>query len=65
MLSSVLNSSRAIEVNIGIIRAFIILRQYALGYNELNQKLENFMVETHMPFTDIYPILTEFASLKA
>ncbi len=39
MLASILNSPKAIEINISIVRAFIALRQYALGYAELNQKL--------------------------
>lgn len=64
MLSSVLRSEKAIEVNISIIRAFVILRQYALGYAELNRKLEDFMIETNMQFSDIYQALTELASQK-
>jgi len=64
MLASVLRSETAIEINIQIVRAFIALRQYALGYAELNQKLENFMVETNMQFNDIYQALTEMTSLK-
>lgn len=63
-LSSVLNSPLAIQVNISIIRAFVALRQYALGYAELNRKLEEFMVETNMQFSDIYQALTELASQK-
>ncbi|MCL3851046.1 MULTISPECIES: ORF6N domain-containing protein [Bacteroidales] len=63
-LSSVLNSTLAIQVNISIIRAFVALRQYALGYAELNRKLEEFMVETNMQFSDIYQALTELASQK-
>lgn len=63
-LSSVLNSPLAIQVNISIIRAFVTLRQYALGYAELNRKLENFMIETNMQFSDIYQALTELASQK-
>lgn len=54
MLASVLRSERAIDINIQIVRAFILLRQYALGYAELNQKLEAFMLETNMQFSDIY-----------
>jgi len=61
MLASILNSPKAIEINISIVRAFIALRQYALGYAELNQKLENFMIETNMQFSDIYQALTEMA----
>ena len=64
MLASVLRSNKAIEVNIQIVRAFIILRQYALGYVELNQKLETFMLETNMQFNEIYQALTKLASMK-
>ena len=64
MLSSVLRSPKAIEVNISIMRAFVALRRYALGYAELNQKLENFMIETNMQFSDIYQALTELASKR-
>lgn len=39
MLSSVLNSERAIEVNIEIIRAFTRLRQLLSAHKELAQKL--------------------------
>lgn len=63
-LSSVLNSPLAIQVNISIIRAFVTLRKYALGYAELNQKLEIFMLETNMQFNEIYQALTELASTR-
>ncbi len=62
MLAGLLNSQKAIEVNILIVRAFVTLRQYALGYAELNQKLETFMLETNIQFSDIYQALTEMAS---
>jgi len=64
MLAGLLNTQKAISVNIQIVRAFIMLRQYALGYAELNQKLENFMLETNLQFNDIYQALTELASQK-
>jgi hypothetical protein len=48
MLASVLNSPKAIQINIQIVRAFIVLRQYAVGYAELNKKLEMFMMETNI-----------------
>ena len=64
MLSSILRSQTAIQVNISIMRAFIALRQYALGYAELNRKLEDFMLETNMQFSEIYQALTEMASQK-
>jgi len=64
MLSSVLNSEKAIEINRSIMRAFVVIRKYALGYAELNQKLENFMIETDMQFSEIYQALTELAEQK-
>ena len=64
MLASVLNSPKAIEINIQIVRAFVVLRQYALGFAELNAKMESFMIETNMQFNDIYQALTEMASQK-
>lgn len=62
MLASVLKSETAIQINIQIVRTFIALRQYALGYAELNQKLEAFMLETNLQFNDIYQALEEMAS---
>ena len=64
MLAGLLNSQKAISVNIQIVRAFIMLRQYALGYAELNQKLESFMIETNLQFNEVYQALTELASRK-
>ena len=39
MLSSVLNSDRAIDVNIEIMRAFVRLRQLLSAHKELSRKL--------------------------
>jgi len=39
MLSSVLNSDRAIEVNIGIMRAFVRLREMLASHKDLKRKL--------------------------
>jgi hypothetical protein len=64
MLSSVLNSNTAIKTNRSIIRAFVALRQYALGYAELKLQLDNFMLETNMQFSEIYQALTELAEQK-
>lgn len=41
MLSSVLNSDRAIEVNIAIMRTFVQLRQYLATHQDLARKLED------------------------
>ena len=40
MLSSVLNSKKAIQVNIQIMRAFTKLRQMIINYSDLKDKLE-------------------------
>lgn len=65
MLSSVLRSEKAIEVNIQIIRAFILIRQNTLLFAEINQKLENFMIDTNLQFNDIYQALKELAIKNA
>ncbi|MGA1823412.1 MAG: ORF6N domain-containing protein [bacterium] len=41
MLSSVLNSERAIQVSIQIINVFIKMREMLLNYQELKQKIED------------------------
>jgi hypothetical protein len=50
MLSGILNSDKAINVNIAIMRAFVIIRQYALTYKELTQRLK----EIEGKFNDVY-----------
>jgi hypothetical protein len=39
MLSGVLNSERAIDVNVAIMRAFVKLREFAITHKELSRKL--------------------------
>ena len=53
MLSSVLNSEKAIEVNISIIRAFVTFRQFSLTYSELKDRIA--AIENQFP--DIYKAL--------
>jgi len=65
MLSSVLKSDVAIEASILVVRAFVAVRQLAIGYAELNQKLENFMRETNMQFNEVYRAITELSEQKA
>ena len=40
MLSSILHSDKAIEMNISIVRAFIALRQFAMNYKELASQID-------------------------
>ena len=56
MLSSVLSSSRAIQVNIAIMRAFIKLREVLLTHKELAQKLEDLERKYQLHETDIQVI---------
>lgn len=65
MLSSVLKSKTAINMNISIIRAFIALRQMIMGYDELRKRIEELEVNTDVQFNEIYQALTELASKKA
>jgi hypothetical protein len=53
MLSSVLNSEKAISINISIIRAFVIIRQFTLTYSELKDRI--LTIENQFP--DIYKAL--------
>jgi hypothetical protein len=53
MLSSVLNSEKAIAINISIIRAFVTIRQFNLTYGELKKRI--LVIENQFP--DIYKAL--------
>jgi len=57
MLSSVLNSEIAIDINISIMRAFVMIRQFALTYQELNEKLIELEKKHNQKFTDIDQVL--------
>jgi len=50
MLSGILNSEKAINVNIAIMRAFVMIRQYALTYKDLTERLK----EIEGKFSDVY-----------
>ena len=57
MLSSVLNSEKAIEVNIIIIRTFVLIRQSALQFKELHAKLLSLEKKYNKNFKEIYHAL--------
>lgn len=57
MLASVLNSPKAIQLNIAIIRAFIVLRALALNYKELSDKLRELEQKYNQQFSDVYEAL--------
>lgn len=54
MLSGILNSEKAIDVNISIMRAFIALKQFALTNTELNNKLKELENTYNKQFKDVY-----------
>jgi hypothetical protein len=54
MLSGVLNSEKAIDVNISIMRAFVFMRQYALTHKDLTEKLQELENRYDKQFNDIY-----------
>ncbi|GAB3420303.1 ORF6N domain-containing protein [Niabella aquatica] len=57
MLSGVLKSTTAIQVNISIMRAFIVLRQYALSHKDLTEKLKKIERKYNKQFKDVYEAL--------
>ena len=57
MLSSVLNSDKAIDVNIVIMRAFVFIRQYALSHKDLTDKLKKLERKYNKQFKDVYEAL--------
>lgn len=57
MLSSVLKSDKAINVNIAIMRAFVFIRQYALSHKDLTEKLKELESKYNKQFKDVYEAL--------
>jgi len=54
MLASVLNSPKAIQVNIQIVRAFVFIRQYALTHKDLTEKLKELESKYNKQFKDVH-----------
>jgi len=61
MLSSVLTSARAVQVNLAIMRAFVQLRRYAASHKELAQKI--YILERKYDAHD-HEIQTIFKAIK-
>ena len=62
MLSSVLNSDTAIEVNRNVMRAFVLFRHYAAELSELKRQLEEYQADTTMQIAEILDIINEMAA---
>jgi hypothetical protein len=59
MLSSVINSKTAIQINVQIMRAFVQLRHLVVDHVELKRELDEFRKEANERFQLIFTILDE------
>ncbi len=57
MLSSVLRSEKALEINISIMRTFVMLRHFAMGLSELWERVDFIEREMGIKFRDIFEAL--------
>lgn len=64
MLASILKSENAVMANIAIIRAFIALRQVAVQYRELAEKLAQLETTHGKQFKEIYQALNYLIDKK-
>jgi phage regulator Rha-like protein len=54
MLSSILKSERAIEINISVVRAFVHMRQYAFNHKDLTNQLKQLENQYNKQFDDVF-----------
>jgi succinate dehydrogenase/fumarate reductase-like Fe-S protein len=54
MLSRILNSEKAIEMNIAIMLTFVLIRQLSVESKELSEKLKELESKYEKNFKDIY-----------
>ena len=59
MLSSVLNSERAIHVNIQIVRTFTKLREYILSHKDLQKKIEQLEEKYDIQFKNVFQAIRQ------
>ena len=64
MLSSILKSKKALQVNIAIIRAFVFMRQYALTHEDLTANLKRLETKYDKQFADVYEALNYLVGEK-
>ena len=62
MLSSVLNSRRAVEVNILIMRAFVKMRQMAASHKDLFRKVEEMEKKYDEQFSVVFEAIRQLMS---
>ncbi|GMR23663.1 MAG: hypothetical protein BMS9Abin37_2113 [Acidobacteriota bacterium] len=59
MLSSVLRSERAVQVNVAIMRAFVRLRRLMLDHDELAQKINSMERKYDAQFKVVFDAIRE------
>ena len=64
MLSSVLNSDQAIEVNIGIMRAFVQMRQLLTETSDLRLTIESLRTEYNEKFEIVFQALDRILAME-
>ena len=57
MLSSVLNSEKAIQINIVIIRTLVLIRRYALSFDKLSEKNKQLEKKYNSNVKDVFEAL--------
>ncbi|MBL4887103.1 MAG: ORF6N domain-containing protein [Flavobacteriaceae bacterium] len=62
MLSSVLRSKKAIEMNITIVRTFVHLRKLVNNYEEMIAKMQEMELNYNEQFSEIYQVLQQLLS---
>ena len=62
MLSSVLKSERAVQVNIEIMRTFVKIRQFALSHTELAQRLNKLESKYDHQFKMVFDAIRDLMS---
>ena len=65
MLSSVLRSERAIQVNIQVMRAFIKLRRWIAGIDDLKSELEKLKDQTDQRFQVVFETLDQLLTVES
>ena len=62
MLSGILNSDRAVEANIQIMRAFVQLRHIVIEHAELKREVESLRKQTEERFEIVFTVLDKLVS---
>ena len=65
MLSSVLNSKRAVQVNIQIMRTFTRLREMLASHKELRRKIEEMESKYDKKFVEVFQVLKQLVLQEA